>query len=90
MHELASHSADVHTVHLPIGSASGAGVTQSAAGEGGEGSEDELDEGDERRSGVRMTIAVERQTLGRAGRILVLLVGAILPRSLQMLFGHGH
>lgn len=32
----------------------------------------------------------ERMTLGRWGRISVLLLGAVLPRSLQMVFGHGH
>lgn len=93
VHELASHSADVHTVHLPIGSIAGAGANAAQQGDGAEigvESADELEDGEERRSGLRTTIAVERQTLGRTGRILVLLVGAILPRSLQMLFGHGH
>lgn len=33
---------------------------------------------------------IPKQTLGRFGRIVVLLVGAVLPRGLQLIFGHGH
>ncbi|CAO1627794.1 unnamed protein product [Jaminaea pallidilutea] len=31
-----------------------------------------------------------KQTLGRSGRIAMVLLGAVLPRTLQMLVGHGH
>lgn len=33
---------------------------------------------------------IPKQTLGRFGRIVVLLFGAALPRGLQLIFGHGH
>ncbi|CAO1622726.1 unnamed protein product [Parajaminaea phylloscopi] len=31
-----------------------------------------------------------KQTLGRVGRIAILLIGAMIPKTLQTVFGHGH
>lgn len=92
VHELASPSSDYEletsrseVPHAPMSMSDEhpAAATMNGHGRGhGHGNDPESHE--------HTHTVIPKQTLGRFGRIVVLLIGAALPRGLQLIFGHGH